>query len=157
MFSSQLYVVCGDNEWPESVAAYQRHVAADRIRYPMFGAAGANIWPCAFWPSGPVEPPVRIGDRGPSDVLMVQNLRDPATPLVGALELRRALGDRVRMVVADQGGHGAYLFKANACLNDTVTTYLTEGKRPWHDTFCAAEPSQPQSPAPQKMLEKLHF
>lgn len=138
VFSSQLYVVCGDTNWPESVAAYQRNVAVDRVRYPMFGAAAANIWPCAFWPSDPVEPPVRIGDRGPSNVLMVQNRRDPATPLAGAQELRRALGDRARMVTADEGGHGAYLFKANPCVDNVVTTFLVDGKLPRHDTTCAA-------------------
>ncbi len=140
LLSSQLYVVCGDTNWPESVATYQRHVAVDRVRYPMFGAAAANIWPCAFWPSDPIEPPVRIGDRGPSDVLMVQNRRDPATPLIGALELRRALGDRARMVTADEGGHGAYLLKANPCVDNAVTAFLVEGKRPWHDISCAAAP-----------------
>jgi hypothetical protein len=40
----------------------------------------AGIRPCAFWPDERVEPPVRIGDRGPSNVLMAQNERDPGTP-----------------------------------------------------------------------------
>ncbi|GAA3552294.1 alpha/beta hydrolase [Amycolatopsis ultiminotia] len=133
-----LAVACGDSQWAGSVATYQRAVAVDRIRYPMFGAFTANIRPCAFWPS-PVEPAVRIGDRGPSDVLLVQNLRDPATPLSGAARLRSAFGDRARMVTIDQGGHGAYLFAPNKCGNDAVTGYLVTGKRPVHDTFCPAQ------------------
>ncbi|WP_156755523.1 alpha/beta hydrolase [Actinokineospora pegani] len=140
VFASRLHVICGDSRWPTSVRGYQRDVAVDRVRYPMLGAAGANIGPCAFWPK-PVEPRVRIGDRGPSNVLLVQNLRDPGTPLVGARELRRALGDRARLVTADQGGHGAYLLLAeNDCANDTVTRFLTAGEHPERDLACAAEP-----------------
>ena len=30
-------------------------------------------------------------DRGPANVLILQNLRDPATPLAGARQLRKAL------------------------------------------------------------------
>ncbi|WP_250032738.1 alpha/beta hydrolase [Paractinoplanes maris] len=138
--SSRLHVICGDSRWPRSVRTYQRDVAVQRVRHPLIGAAAANIGPCAFWPS-PVERPVRIGDRGPSNVLLVQNSRDPGTPLVGARELRKAFGDRARMVTADQGGHGAYLlFAANMCANNTVTAFLTTGHRPRHDVTCAAEP-----------------
>ncbi|MGP4018753.1 alpha/beta hydrolase [Saccharopolyspora sp. 5N708] len=134
--ASQLHVICNDSDWPEAVATYQRNVAIDRIRHPMFGAAGANITPCAFWPSEPTEPQVEITDRGPSNVLILQNLRDPATPLVGAQELRKAFGDRARMVTADQGGHLAYLYLDNQCANDIVTNFLVTGQRPRHDFAC---------------------
>lgn len=146
LLSSQLYVVCGDSDWPESVWTYQRNVAIDRFRHPMFGAAAANVWPCAFWPSDPVEPPVRIGDHGPANVLMAQNLRDPATPLAGALRLRQALGNRARLITADQGGHGAYLFGTNSCLNNAVSSFLASGARPAQDTACAAAPARPAPP-----------
>ncbi|WIY05286.1 alpha/beta hydrolase [Amycolatopsis mongoliensis] len=146
LLSSQLYVVCGDSAWPEPVRTYQKNVAIDRIRHPMFGPAAANIWPCAFWPSEPAEPQVRIGDRGPSDILMLQNLRDPATPLTGARQLRRAFGDRARMVTADQGGHGTFFFGGNTCANNAGTKFLTTGELPPRDLACAAEPSH-QAPA----------
>ncbi|GAA5056516.1 alpha/beta hydrolase [Nocardia callitridis] len=142
--ASQLHVICNDSAWPRSDLDYQSNVAIDRVRFPMFGAAGANIWPCAHWPSNQVEPQVRIGDGGPSNVLIAQNLRDPATPLIGAQHMRQALGDRARMVTADQGGHLAYLFKDNACLNNTVTEFLVDGQRPDNDIACAAEPSVPE-------------
>ncbi|MFK0248027.1 alpha/beta hydrolase [Amycolatopsis azurea] len=139
LLSGQLHVVCNDANWPEDVATYQRNVAKDRVKYPMFGAAGANIWACAYWPSEPIEPSVRIGDRGPSNILMVQNLRDPATPLSGAKEMRRALGDRARIVTVDEGGHGVWLSDENACGNNAVNRFLVDGKRPAHDTACAAD------------------
>ncbi|WP_254394687.1 alpha/beta hydrolase [Streptomyces sp. AC512_CC834] len=138
--ASQLAVLCNDRDWPESVATYQRNVEVDRARHPMFGAAAANIWPCAFWPTEPLEPPVKITDRGPSNVLIVQNLRDPSTPLSGARALRAAFGERARMITADQGGHLAYLFLKNRCLNDATTHFLVTGERPRTDLACPAEP-----------------
>ncbi|MEU8631917.1 alpha/beta hydrolase [Amycolatopsis sp. NPDC048633] len=139
LLSARFAVLCGDTAWPRSVAGYQVDVAVDRIRYPLIGAATANIAACAFWPSAPVEPKVRITGRGPANVLMVQNERDPGTPLVNARKLRTAFGDRARMVTIDQGGHGAYLFSPNQCGNSTVTEFLETGSRPAHDVFCAAE------------------
>ncbi|GAB3573287.1 alpha/beta hydrolase [Amycolatopsis endophytica] len=138
--AAYLAVACGDSRWPTSVRTYQRNVAADRLRYPMYGAFTANIRPCAFWPA-PAEPKVRITGRGPANVLIVQNLRDPATPLPGALRMRAALGGRAEMVTIDQGGHTAYLEGPNKCGNDTVTDYLVTGDRTAHGAFCPAEPA----------------
>lgn len=138
LISARYYMICNDSHWPTSPQSYQRNVAIDRIRHPLFGAAGANVNPCAYWPK-PVEEPVRIGDNGPSNVLMVQNLRDPATPLAGAEQLRKALGDRARMVTADQGGHGVYLLNKNQCANTAATSFLLTGRLPERDYHCSAD------------------
>ena len=137
--ASQMGVICNDSDWSADVATYQQNVEADRKRYPMFGAAGADITTCAFWPWKPTEAPVKISDQGPSNILMVQNLRDPATPLSGAQKLQAAFGDRARMVTADQGGHLAYLYLKNSCLNDKASAFLLTGTRPDADVACAAE------------------
>ncbi|PWW60289.1 alpha/beta hydrolase [Actinokineospora spheciospongiae] len=142
LMSARLYVICGDSRWPDSIRDYQRAVAVDRVRYPMLGGATANIGPCAFWPDERTEPPVRIGDRGPSNVLLLQNERDPGTPLVGARELRRAFGQRATLVTADQGGHGVYPWDGNRCANDAATEFLTTGHRPARDLACPAEPGE---------------
>ncbi|MEV0894825.1 alpha/beta hydrolase [Promicromonospora sp. NPDC050262] len=136
--ASQLHVVCNDSDWPEQVWRYQVNVAIDRVRHPMFGAAGANVTPCAYWPSEPAEPRVEITDEGPANVLILQNLRDPATPLAGATALRDAFGDRARMVTADQGGHLSYLRLGNDCADDLATTFLLTGEHPDHDVACGA-------------------
>ncbi|MER7805305.1 alpha/beta hydrolase [Streptomyces parvulus] len=75
-------MTCNDVKWPTSVDTYRKGVAEDRARYPMFGAAAANILPCAFWPYARAEKPVAIGDDGPRNILLVQNLRDVPTPHV---------------------------------------------------------------------------
>ncbi|MEU9186891.1 alpha/beta hydrolase [Streptomyces sp. NPDC048484] len=142
LMAARFYVICGDSRWPETVREYQRNVAVDRLKYPMLGGSTAGIGPCAFWPDKRAEPPVRIGDRGPSNVLMLQNERDPGTPLAGARELRRAFGKRATMVTADQGGHGVYPFGPNTCANDAATAFLTTGQRPSQDLACAAQPSR---------------
>ncbi|MDI5980560.1 alpha/beta hydrolase [Amycolatopsis magusensis] len=135
--AARFLVICGDSRWPDEIRDYQRSAAVDRLRYPMLGGSTGNIGPCAFWPGERPEPPVRIGDRGPANVLMVQNERDPGTPLAGAEKLRRAFGERARMVTTDQGGHGVYPYGGNKCANDAATVFLTTGQRPPQDLTCA--------------------
>ncbi|MFI1753653.1 alpha/beta hydrolase [Streptomyces sp. NPDC020571] len=142
LMASRFAVVCGDSRWPRTTGQYQRNVAVDRLKYPMLGGSTASINPCAFWPRKRTEPPVRITGRGPSTVLMLQNERDPGTPLAGARELRRAFGGRATLVTADQGGHGVYPYGRNACANDAATTFLTTGERPARDLACAARPAK---------------
>ncbi|GAA3090752.1 alpha/beta hydrolase [Streptomyces roseofulvus] len=133
-------VICNDVDWPRSVPAYSRAVAADRVRHPLTGGMPVNITPCAFWKGGAVEKPVRLTDEGPSNILMIQNLRDPSTPHSSGLRMRKALGDRARMVSVDRGGHGVYLVSAggagNACGDRTVTRFLVTGERPATDIRC---------------------
>ncbi|WP_108989863.1 alpha/beta hydrolase [Streptomyces coelicoflavus] len=142
LLAARFAVVCGDSRWPGTVREYQRNVAVDRRAYPMLGGSTASINPCAFWPRERTEPPVRITGRGPSNVLMLQNERDPGTPLAGARELRRAFGGRATMVTADQGGHGVYPYGRNTCANDAATGFLTTGERPARDLACAAQPGE---------------
>ena len=106
-------------------------------KFPMFGAASANILPCAYW-SEPVEPPVQISDEGPHNVLIVQNRRDPVTPLAGGELLHEKFGDRSRLVTVDGSGHGVYALGDNACALNVGTTYLVEGELPRRDVSCPA-------------------
>jgi pimeloyl-ACP methyl ester carboxylesterase len=129
-------IICGDAPWTTSVAEHQREVLSYKQKYPITNGMPANIWPCAFWPARPAEPAVQLNGSGGGTMLLTQNLRDPATPLVGAREMRRMLGDRARLVTADQGGHGAYLVTGNACLNNTATEFLVRGTLPVDDVTC---------------------
>ncbi|MGW0707370.1 alpha/beta fold hydrolase [Streptomyces sp. NPDC002643] len=129
-------VVCNDVRWPTSVAAHERAVAADRARHPLTAGMPVNITPCSFWKDAPAETPTRVTDDGPSNILMVQYRRDPATPYSGALKLRSALGDRARLVTVERGGHGVYLDPDNACGDRVVTTFLRTGQRPEGDVSC---------------------
>jgi len=104
-YSALYSVVCGDSYWTEDLNRYRREVAVDRRLWPVTAGMSPNVWPCAFWPTDPIEPPVKVTGNGPRNVLIVQNTRDPATPWITAYGLRRALGQRAAMVTADAGGH----------------------------------------------------
>lgn len=130
--------ICGDVAWPASIPGYAHAVAASRRDHPLTAGMPVNIGPCSFWPYPPTQTPVRITPDGPSNVLLVQNLRDPATPYSGALRMRRAFGDRARLVTVDSGGHEAYLAHGNACGDRLVTEFLATGRRPVRDVFCPA-------------------
>ncbi|KDN74026.1 hypothetical protein DF19_42325 [Streptomyces olindensis] len=129
--------ICNDVDWPESAAAYQRDVDESRVTHPLTAGMPRGPMVCAAWPFTPKEPAVRVTDRGPSNILLVQNERDVATPLSGALKLRRALGDRAVMVTVNSTGHDAYLANGNACGDRTVSRFLATGKRPGSDLYCA--------------------
>lgn len=137
-WSAFLAVTCNDTDWAENVGTYRRAVAVDRERYPLFGAAAANITPCAYWHNDPVDPPVEFADQGPENVLVLQNLRDPATPHRGGEITREAFGDRARLVSVDGGGHGVYVYDDNPCALNTTTRFLLDGNLPGTDVFCGA-------------------
>ncbi|MEW1612226.1 MULTISPECIES: alpha/beta hydrolase [unclassified Streptomyces] len=142
--SMMLAAICNDVRWPGPDTGYARRVAADRVRHPLTAGMPANITPCAFWEYGQEPEPTRITDEGPSNVLMIQSLRDPATPYAGALKMRSALGARARMVTVEQGGHGVYLGNGNACGDRVVSRFLVTGQRPGQDTHCPDGPVSQQ-------------
>ncbi|MFF4244589.1 alpha/beta hydrolase [Streptomyces sp. NPDC001822] len=129
--------ICNDVRWPGPGPGYAERVAADRAAFPLTAGMPVNIGPCAYWKDAPAEKPTRITADGPSNILMVQSLRDPATPYTGALKMRSALGARARMVTLEQGGHGLYLGHGTECGDRAVTRFLLTGHRPARDTRCA--------------------
>ncbi|MFD7166668.1 alpha/beta hydrolase [Streptomyces violascens] len=129
---------CNDVSWPRDVRGYARAVATDRIRHPLTAGQPVNITPCAFWHTEPTDKPVHITSDGPSNILILQNLRDPVTPYFGALRMRTALGDRARLVTVDHGGHGAYDANGKGCGDRAVTAFLLTGHRPSADLRCTA-------------------
>ena len=138
--AAQYAVICGDAAWSRDIAMYQRNVLADRARFPGTAGFPANLWPCVAWRHAPAEPPVAVTDHGPRNILVVQNLRDPATPWITGFGLRKVLGRRASLVTVDQGGHGATTTGA-ACPFDVATNFLLTGRLPVRDTFCPAEPA----------------
>jgi pimeloyl-ACP methyl ester carboxylesterase len=134
-----LAAFCGDAQWPKDPEQYRRDVERDSRLFPVAGGMAANIWPCAFWPVEPRKPPVRITSDGETDVLLIQSLRDIATPLIGALETREALGPRTRLVISAGGAHSvAYSYNTNDCINGAANSFLVDGVL--RDALCPGEP-----------------
>ncbi|TJZ44584.1 alpha/beta hydrolase [Streptomyces piniterrae] len=125
-----------DRSWPRSVAPYRRSLREDSRRYPVSGPMSSDIFPCAFWPYRPREAPAKITGRGPRNILLLQNLRDPATPYIGAQATRRALGRRAALAGVEQGGHGVYGFTPNRCASAVATAWLVDGALPRRDIRC---------------------
>lgn len=138
--AAELALACGDGPWPRVPLQYRREQDLDRRLYPLFGALGARIHPCAYWPGEPPQPPAVIAAHPATRILVTNHLRDPATPVWGALAMRFALGPRARLLSVDGGGHGVYLLGGNACADAAATALLVRGVMPDADMLCAAEP-----------------
>ena len=135
-YSVLFAIACNDVAWSRDVAGYAREVAVHRAVWPLTAGWPANIWPCAFW-SRPVEPPVRVTSAGPRNILILQNLRDPATPWIGGVGLRSALGQRAAFVTQDAGGHLIYGVRSGGCTDAITNAFLVDGVLPAPDRFCA--------------------
>jgi pimeloyl-ACP methyl ester carboxylesterase len=127
---------CDDVRFPGSIASYAHDVALNRAEYPLTDGMPANIMPCSFWPYPPSRQPVAVTGNGPSNVLMVQNLRDPATPYPAALHMLADFGGRAELITVDSGGHDAYLANGNPCGDNLVTRFLVTGRRPANGAYC---------------------
>ncbi|MEC3992382.1 alpha/beta hydrolase [Actinacidiphila sp. DG2A-62] len=139
LFTVGWAISCGDQAWPRDTALYRRNVAADRAAYPLTAGAPANIAPCSAWAVRPTAPEPKVRPLGKRNVLILQNLRDPATPLAGARAMRRAMGDDAVMVEVDAGGHGVLVHPhPSACAIGALSAYFVSGALPDRDTRCAA-------------------
>jgi pimeloyl-ACP methyl ester carboxylesterase len=143
-FAAPWAVVCGDADWPESPQLYQRDVRLYDRLFPIHGRAAANIWPCAFWAFEPREPAVEIDDLEGGRALLVQSLRDPATPYDGGAAMRLALGARSRLISVQDGAHVVAFNAINDCADGHATAFLVAGVLP-RDTYCARDPVTPAS------------
>jgi pimeloyl-ACP methyl ester carboxylesterase len=139
-FASPWAVVCGDADWPESPSTYQRDVRIFDRLFPIHGRAAANLWPCAFWPFDP-EPAVEVDElEGSGRVLVMQSLRDPATPYDGGVAMRARLGQRSSLVSVENGVHVISFFGVNSCADAHAAAFMAEGTRPPRGAFCARDP-----------------
>jgi pimeloyl-ACP methyl ester carboxylesterase len=129
---------CGDKAWPRDARTYARNTKTDRAEFPLTAGAPANIAPCAAWAVQPAGPEPVVRPLGKRNVLMLQNDRDPATPLSTARAMRRTLGSDAVLVTIDAGGHGVLVHPTpNACAIGAMTSYLVRGELPAKDKACS--------------------
>ncbi|WP_244176143.1 alpha/beta hydrolase [Gordonia lacunae] len=133
-----LAVTCNDVEWPSDPEVYKQAVEDDRKKYPLYGAAPANIMPCAYWQIDRTEEPAAVDDEGPTNVLVAQHQRDPVTPHVNGERINEKFGERSRLLSVDGSGHGVYALGKNVCAQDVITDYLVDGTMPEEDVTCPA-------------------
>jgi pimeloyl-ACP methyl ester carboxylesterase len=137
LFSAGWAYSCGDVAWPRDVRSYARNTAADRREFPLTAGAPANYAPCSAWTTRPAETEPAITPTGKRNVLILQNERDPATPLRTAQGMHRAMGRDSVLVTVDAGGHGVLVHpKPSACAVGALESYLAGGELPAKDRTC---------------------
>ena len=145
-------VDCLDRPWPRSLASWRSAAAAAARAAPVFGSA--IMWgslPCAYWPvrsypglhtlsaAGHGQLVLGPGDRsalgaGAPPILVVGNLRDPATPYRWAQALSRDLPSGV-LLGWNGNGHTAYMM-GSSCVDNVVNKYLISLAVPRSGTVC---------------------
>ncbi|KAA5835999.1 alpha/beta hydrolase [Saccharopolyspora hirsuta] len=129
-----------ETDWPSDLDVYRRDVELFSEQYPYgWGAATAMPGPCTFRSFTPPEAPTRVERDGYPVGVVVQAEADVQTPYAGGAAMAERLGDRL-ITVVDDGNHGQYARRGNACVDDAVTGYLVDGVLPPPDLTCAGQP-----------------
>ncbi|MDC5696277.1 alpha/beta hydrolase [Intrasporangium calvum] len=127
-------VRCAD--WPRSdSASLSRAQRAARAEHPLWSRLAGELYDmCAAWPGEPRQPSGDTLAEGAAPVLVIGNLRDPATPIGGTKQLAADLASAV-LVTSDSDGHGTY-YAGNSCVDAIVDSYLIKGTVPSSDRAC---------------------
>lgn len=111
------------------------HFAQFEKASPTFGKTFAfSLSTCSTWPIKTHHRTHALHARGAPPILVLGTTRDPATPFAWAKALARQLDSGV-LVSRNGDGHTAYN-RGNACINDTVDSYLIDGTVPKNGKSC---------------------
>lgn len=127
-------VNCLDRPWPKSLSSWRSAANAAARTAPIFGAP--LVWgslSCAYWPVASEHIPA-VSAAGAPPILVVGNLRDPATPYRWAQALARDLSSGV-LLGWNGDGHTAYM-SGSSCINTAVDSYLISLRPPHSGTVC---------------------
>ncbi|MBB5955331.1 pimeloyl-ACP methyl ester carboxylesterase [Saccharothrix tamanrassetensis] len=130
-------IACNDTRFKGGREYLAREAERLGKQYPLIGYYQI-LAPCAFWDRPPLHLKTPTG-KGVPPVLMVQSVRDPATPLEGAQRAHEKFADSRMITVADEGDHGIYGF-GNPCVDDLVESFIVDGKVPPKDVTCPGMP-----------------
>jgi hypothetical protein len=121
-------ISCLDGPAVDGVAEMATIERAVRDDAPRLGGFVVNFsLACAVWPARPESSPPSIAGTAPG-ALVVSTTRDPATPLVAAKRLARALGGAAMVIVP--GDRHTAIGGGSECVDDSVARYLLAPRRP---------------------------
>ncbi|WP_033437490.1 alpha/beta hydrolase [Saccharothrix sp. NRRL B-16314] len=136
--NATLYAItCNDTKFRHNRATLAAEGERLGRQYPLFGYYQV-LAPCAFWDRPKLDLKTPTG-KGVPPILMVQSVRDPATPLEGAQRAHRNFEGSRLLTVTDEGDHGVYGF-GNGCVDDVVESFIVDGKVPTADLTCPGVP-----------------
>lgn len=128
-------VRCAD--WPRMKASKSLTAAQERARrdHPLWARLTGEIYDnCATWPTAGRTPKGSTLAVGAAPILVIGNLRDPATPIGGTKQLAKDLSSGI-LVTSDHDGHGTY-YAGNSCVDSVVDDYLIQGTVPQDGKAC---------------------
>lgn len=128
-------VLCAD--WPRTPDTPAVEAEHRRLQsaHPLWARLTGELFDiCKDWPGAGRQPTGRTVGVGAAPILVIGNLRDPATPIGGTRQLAKDLDSGV-LVTSDNDGHGTYL-SGNSCVDRVVDGYLIRGTVPKNGTAC---------------------
>lgn len=128
-------VRCAD--WPRSPSTPAARAEQDRAKaaHPLWARMTGELFDnCRTWPAPGRAPKAGPIGVGAAPILVIGNLRDPATPIGGTQQLAKDL-DSGNLVTSDHDGHGTY-YAGNSCVDSAVDGYLTQGIVPKPGLAC---------------------
>jgi pimeloyl-ACP methyl ester carboxylesterase len=142
-YSVYTSVQCRDASWPRDWNQWRKDNWAVYAKAPFM--TWNNAWynaPCAFWPTESLKP-VNVANGKLPPALLFQATDDAATPYQGGVTVHHLLA-RSSLVVEQGGGNHGISLSGNACLDQYLARYLTDGTVPrGHgeaDAVCQALP-----------------
>jgi hypothetical protein len=118
----------------DSIEVAAASAAAGAANGPTFGSQlGWGNATCIGWPVAAELRPGPVRAEGSPPIVVIGNLRDPATPYAWAKSLAGQLASGV-LVTADLDGHTANL--RSACVDGVVSAYVIGLKTPDVGTAC---------------------
>ncbi|MFE6282928.1 alpha/beta hydrolase [Streptomyces sp. NPDC057877] len=122
-----------EDRTPEAVRAAIAEAGRDA---PLFGKelAARVLWGCAKWPTPSIPQAGRaMTAQGAPEILLVNNLNDPATPVSGARAVEGQL-DKATLATNASGGH--LFYPQGPCTRRVVDDFLVRGKLPAKSQAC---------------------
>ncbi|MDX8053643.1 alpha/beta hydrolase [Lentzea sp. BCCO 10_0798] len=137
LMGTQMSIMCNDTPFRGDRKSLEREGNRSVKQYSLVGGYQVT-GPCAWWDRPNVNLKRPTG-KGVDSSLMVQSVRDPATPLAGAQRAHAKFANSRMLTVRDEGDHGIYGF-GNDCVSDVVESYLVDGVVPRKDLSCPGVP-----------------
>jgi pimeloyl-ACP methyl ester carboxylesterase len=146
-------ILCNDTAWHGSDKSLIKDSGQQGRKYPLIGWSTISQ-PCLSWHRPNLTMPTPSG-RSLPPILMVQDTHDPATPYEGAVLAHKAFANSRLLTVQGQGDHGVYASTGNACVDNTVESFIVDGVVPPRDSNCAGVPLPvPNQVAPTSAVDK---